>query len=694
MAAETNEVKNCSECGTALPFSPVEGRPCPVCLLKIGLESEADLSGVALTQASGPLPSVPDIESLQPLFPQFEFIRLIGHGGMGAVYQVRQRSLDRTVALKIVLPSAERAERFAERFEREAKSLARLSHRNIVTVHDFGSVDMPAGDKELGGQESLGQTAVSTIYYFVMEYIEGVNLRDLIRRKDLTPAETLRIVPEVCDALQYAHDRGIVHRDIKPENILVDESGEVKIADFGLAKLTGDADRSPLTATYQAMGTPHYMAPEQMERPAEVDHRADIFALGVTLYELLTGELPLGRFAPPSRKVRVDVRLDEIVLRALEREPELRYQKISDVKTDVQSLSQISTDPVPPTQSDHDRSDDPAAIATARDTAFLFGGTLAAFAVKHAMFDDVRTWMPLFAILSLAVIAVLRWLRTLSVSKAGLVLNGLLAGLVGLIVAMPCLVEHIPHWIDLGQPGADETKMLQLWSVFFAVWVLFERFMIDATPHRSATLKLVGDHASQSFSDRAARIWLLWPKTLRVIGSVLIGVAILACMLGFVSFSGKWHRTSFEHVFGKPEPWLSLSVHKTGHKWELSIVNQSVLLLVVAIVLTQIDNWISKVEKRTVFSMWWLGVAISFCLSISPVVSLLGLILNRQGSLTPEEAHVTQAAIHLMGFTLVAVLSLFGFSVFQVYRQHRERTSDGGNSGSAVRQKASSPESA
>jgi hypothetical protein len=159
----------------------------------------------------------------------------------------------------------------------------------------------------------------------------------MITARTLSPGDALRIVPQVCEALQFAHDAGIVHRDIKPENILVDTQGRVKIADFGLAKLlspTAPADLT-LTAEHDVLGTPRYMAPEQIEHPADVDHRADIYSLGVVLYEMLTGELPLGRFAPPSQKVRVDVRLDEVVLRTLEKEPSRRYQHASDVKTDL-----------------------------------------------------------------------------------------------------------------------------------------------------------------------------------------------------------------------------------------------------------------------------------------------------------------------------------------------------------------------
>jgi hypothetical protein len=153
----------------------------------------------------------------------------------------------------------------------------------------------------------------------------------------------VKVVPQICDALQYAHRNGVVHRDIKPENILLDPAGRVKIADFGLAKLLG---RTPahltLTSDRQVMGTLHYMAPEQVETPLAVDHRADIFALGVVFYEMLTGELPLGRFARPSQKAKVDARLDEVVFRALEKEPARRYQAASEVRVE---LDRIKTSP-------------------------------------------------------------------------------------------------------------------------------------------------------------------------------------------------------------------------------------------------------------------------------------------------------------------------------------------------------------
>jgi predicted Ser/Thr protein kinase len=300
---------------------------CPECLLHQaiqapdGSDSGSDLSGTSAYTADFVPPSPAE---LAPHFPQLEVLELLGKGGMGAVYKARQPRLDRLVALKVLPPEAGRDPAFAERFTREARALARLNHAQIVSVHDFG--------------ETAG------LYYFIMEYVDGVNLRHLLTNGELTPAQTLPIVVQVCEALQFAHDEGIVHRDIKPENILLDKKGRVKIADFGLAKLLGQTGGPwRLTGTCQVMGTPHYMAPEQLEKPLGVDHRADIFSVGVVFYEMLTGELPLGHFALPSQKVAVDARLDEVVLRALEKEPDNRYQHVSELEKEVATIKSQST---------------------------------------------------------------------------------------------------------------------------------------------------------------------------------------------------------------------------------------------------------------------------------------------------------------------------------------------------------------
>jgi tRNA A-37 threonylcarbamoyl transferase component Bud32 len=304
-----------------LPEDAPEGL-CPQCLLKgaIGSARDATASDPGGQTAAYAGPAAPPVQELAKLLPQLEILELIGQGGMGAVYKARQPSLDRLVALKVLPPEAGRDPAFAERFNREARALARLSHPSIVAVHEIGH----AGE----------------LYYIVMEYIDGVNLRQLMRAGHLQPEQALKIVPQICDALQFAHDEGVVHRDIKPENILLDKKGRVKIADFGLAKMLGrDSGNFTLTGSRQVMGTLYYMAPEQVERPLEVDHRADIYSLGVIFYEMLTGQVPVGRFPMPSEKSGTDPRLDGIVLHALEREPERRYQHASDVKTDVEGTA-------------------------------------------------------------------------------------------------------------------------------------------------------------------------------------------------------------------------------------------------------------------------------------------------------------------------------------------------------------------
>ena len=311
-SVNAGSAKACPTCARPLPAGAPAGL-CPACLLAQGTETESGAGGPRTRFVPPPLTEI------AALFSQLEILRLLGAGGMGAVYQARQPALDRFVALKVLPADADGGANFTERFNREARALARLNHPNIVTVHEFG---------QAGG-----------LNYFLMEFVDGANLRQLEQAGRLSPREALQIIPQICDALQYAHDEGVVHRDIKPENVLVDRKGRVKIADFGLAKILGhEPEAARLTVEGQVMGTPHYMAPEQVERPLTVDHRADIYALGVVFYEMLTGDLPLGKFAPPSRKVSVDVRLDEIVLRALENDPARRYQQASEVKQRVATV--------------------------------------------------------------------------------------------------------------------------------------------------------------------------------------------------------------------------------------------------------------------------------------------------------------------------------------------------------------------
>src|ERR1019366_4758126 len=215
----------CKQCRQPLPENAPEGL-CPECLARVALASNPAMPG----------PRVPPKPAeLAAQFPQLEILELLGMGGMGMVYKARQPRLDRLVALKILPIDSMPDASFAERFEREARALARLNHPGIVTLHDFGQT-----------QE---------YYYFIMEFVDGMNLRQLIRAKTMEPRQALELVMQICTALQFAHDEKIVHRDIKPENILITKKGQVKIADFGLAKLLGGQPDTSLTASQQVMGT-------------------------------------------------------------------------------------------------------------------------------------------------------------------------------------------------------------------------------------------------------------------------------------------------------------------------------------------------------------------------------------------------------------------------------------------------------
>ena len=290
-------------------------------------EEPASAFAPTVRQLSGFVPPAP--EALDPLFSQLEVLELLGHGGMGAVYKARQIKLDRLVALKIILPETAGQTSFQERFQREARLLARLNHPGIVGIHDFGEVEHSQNLSETGG----------VWFYFVMEYVAGTNLRGQME-KQFSATQKTSMIRQVCEALEYAHDEGVIHRDIKPENILIDSRGRVKIADFGLAKFAArESGEHSLTGTHQVMGTPRYMAPEQLQGSKTVDHRADLYALGVVFYEMLTGELPLGRFDPPSRKSGCDPRLDAVVLRALEQSPESRYKTATEL---IQALNNLT----------------------------------------------------------------------------------------------------------------------------------------------------------------------------------------------------------------------------------------------------------------------------------------------------------------------------------------------------------------
>ncbi len=258
----------------------------------------------------------PSVDEVAALLPQYEVTKLIGQGGMGAVYEGRQSALGRRIALKLLPARLATEPGFAERFRRESRTLAQLQHPGIVAVYDSG------------------QTAAGHLY-FVMEYVDGTDLQRILHTGRVSPDQALELIVQICEALHYAHTRGVVHRDIKPANVLLDQDGRVKLADFGLARPPPE-QAAPITESNVIMGTADYMAPEQ--RTGHADPRTDIYALGVMLYEMLTGQRPHGVFDPPSRKVQVDIRLDSVVLKALQEQPERRYQQASEMKTDVDHI--------------------------------------------------------------------------------------------------------------------------------------------------------------------------------------------------------------------------------------------------------------------------------------------------------------------------------------------------------------------
>jgi serine/threonine protein kinase len=316
---------HCPQCGAASPA--IDGEiHCHTCghvfePARVDTVAQPEKPSYTSHSSSADLGSVPELAPGVEL-GGYVLEKEIGRGGMGIVYTATQKSLQRKVALKVLPRKLATDPHFVERFTREALTLATLNHPSIVQIIDRG--------------------VTGEICYLVMEFVDGASLRHILGDQKLSPEKALQIVPQLCAALEYAHSRGVVHRDVKPENILLTRDGTVKITDFGLARII-HGDQLPtgksLTNTNVVMGTPDYMAPEQREKAKAVDHRADIYSLGVIFYEMLTGELPIGRFANPSRKVQIDVRLDDIVLKSLEKEPGMRYQRASQLSDDVEAVS-------------------------------------------------------------------------------------------------------------------------------------------------------------------------------------------------------------------------------------------------------------------------------------------------------------------------------------------------------------------
>lgn len=328
---------SCPECGEPIAVDAPLGI-CPACLLKPMVESVPTEPHGSPRGSFEPDPLAPD--DLAGRFPDLEILEPIGQGGMGVVYRARQKKLDRLVALKLIRPDSFGRIEFAQRFAREARAMAQLNHPNIATIYDFG--------------EDTGLCSL------VMEFVEGDDLQKRLRGGPWEPEPALGVILQVCEALQYAHARGVIHRDIKPGNVLIDQAGRVKIVDFGLAKLVlpeGDIDER-MTTTGQVLGTPRYMAPEQIESPRSVDHRADIYAVGLLLYELMTGDVPFGRYELLSERIGTCESLDEILARCLARDPAARYQSIRRLLKDLSEFAEEQYEVVSPARAvlENDRS--------------------------------------------------------------------------------------------------------------------------------------------------------------------------------------------------------------------------------------------------------------------------------------------------------------------------------------------------
>jgi len=333
----------CPKCGRALPADAAHGL-CPRCVTARSRQP----SGTA--DAWEP----PTAAELARWLPDYDIETIIGRGGMGAVYKGTQKSLDRPVAIKILSATLDESDQgFAERFKNEARALGKLTHPGIVSVYDFG-------------------TTAHGLHYIVMEFIDGTDVARMIARKGrLHTDQAMTITARVCDALAYAHERGIIHRDIKPANVMVGHDGAVQVADFGLAKVSTDAHSLGLTQSGVAMGTMHYMAPEALTLGTSVDHRVDIYAVGVMLYQMLTGRLPQGLFEMPSQQIKgLDPRYDRIIGKALMEDREERYQSVTEMRM---GLDEILTQPVvkeaPADHAKADDEDDPAGEDDSDDLA-------------------------------------------------------------------------------------------------------------------------------------------------------------------------------------------------------------------------------------------------------------------------------------------------------------------------------------
>jgi serine/threonine protein kinase len=305
----------CPECGMPRSHAPSIGGLCPRCLIATAVEhlSTIDHPAIGRIDAGG---HAPTLEQLNERLPAYEFVELLGRGGAGWVFQARQRSLDRPVAIKILRHHAGAMADAARRFEQEAQILGRLNHPRIVSVYDHG--------------------AVEDLRYIAMEYVAGPTLRDVLMAGRIDWRSAIHIGEQICETVEYAHAAGVLHRDLKPENVLFDAADTMhglKVADFGISRLIGEGEQSShRTQTGLVVGTPHYVAPEQALGDRSLDGRADIYSVGIMLYEMLTGQLPRGRFPRPSAVAGVPASIAAVVMRCLESDPERRFRDAASLR--------------------------------------------------------------------------------------------------------------------------------------------------------------------------------------------------------------------------------------------------------------------------------------------------------------------------------------------------------------------------
>jgi len=303
--------KACPRCGCEQDENLLIGGLCPSCVAKNVKSGLLDLLDEAPAEK----------EAVALIIDGYEVQELIGGGGMGEVYRARRLSDEKIVAIKVVAGRLTRDPEVTARFENEVSAMSQLDHANVVRVLDQG--------ESLDGR-----------HYLVSEFVDGCDLRRLMKAQRLEPARAFEIFDKVCAGIAHAHERGIVHRDIKPANILVGSDGTVKVADFGLAKTLVDSSHwYGFTQTRDTFGTPYYIAPEVTRQADKADTRSDVYALGVLLYELLAGAVPMGQFTPLSQRIDIDKRIDSVIGEALADDPERRTESAHALATSVKKIA-------------------------------------------------------------------------------------------------------------------------------------------------------------------------------------------------------------------------------------------------------------------------------------------------------------------------------------------------------------------